>query len=118
MAKTEMSVLKLVWGASLIVSSWVMTGVQAELYTCLADMEELLETEALLMRTLDGYIQAQEEKLHVLKRLVNVPSCHVGFEVFTAVTMKTTIFLDVTPVGSCKNRRFGGTYFFTARFGC
>jgi prolyl 4-hydroxylase len=70
-----MSVVKLVWGAGLIVLfSWMMTGVQAELYTCLADMEELLETEALLMSTLDGYIQAQEEKLHVLRRLVNMPS--------------------------------------------
>jgi hypothetical protein len=30
---------------------------------------------------------------------------YVRFEVFTAVT----IFWDVTPCGSCKNRRFGGT---------
>jgi hypothetical protein len=33
----------------------------------------------------------------------------VGFEVFTAVTMKNGVFLGVTPCGSCKNRRFGGT---------
>jgi prolyl 4-hydroxylase len=71
MAKTEMTALKLVWGAGLIVSLWMLMGVQAELYTCLADMEELLETEALLMSTLDGYIQAQEEKLHMLRRFVN-----------------------------------------------
>jgi hypothetical protein len=31
------------------------------------------------------------------------------FEVFTAVTMKNSILWDVTPCGSCKNRRFGGT---------
>jgi hypothetical protein len=31
------------------------------------------------------------------------------FEVFTAVTMKNGAFWDVTPRGSCKNRRFGGT---------
>jgi hypothetical protein len=31
------------------------------------------------------------------------------FEVFTAVTMKNAVFWDVTPSGSCKNRRFGGT---------
>jgi hypothetical protein len=31
------------------------------------------------------------------------------FEVFTAVTMKNDVFWDVTPCGSCKNRRFGGT---------
>jgi hypothetical protein len=33
----------------------------------------------------------------------------VRFEVFTAVTMKNGVFWDVTPRGSCKNRRFGGT---------
>jgi hypothetical protein len=33
----------------------------------------------------------------------------VRFEVFTAVTMKNGAFWDVTPCGSCKNRRFGGT---------
>jgi hypothetical protein len=32
---------------------------------------------------------------------------HVRSEVFTAVTMKKGIFWDVTPRGSCKNRRFG-----------
>jgi hypothetical protein len=31
------------------------------------------------------------------------------FEGFTAVTMKNGVFWDVTPCGSCKNRRFGGT---------
>jgi hypothetical protein len=34
----------------------------------------------------------------------------VRFQVFTAVTMKNGVFWDVTPCGSCKNRRFGGTY--------
>jgi hypothetical protein len=34
---------------------------------------------------------------------------YVRFEVFTAVTMKNGVFLDVTPCSSCKNRRFGGT---------
>jgi hypothetical protein len=34
---------------------------------------------------------------------------YVRFEVFTAVTMKNGVFWDVTPRGSCKNRRFGGT---------
>jgi hypothetical protein len=33
----------------------------------------------------------------------------VRFEVFTAVTMKNGVFWDVTPCGSCKNRRFEGT---------
>jgi hypothetical protein len=35
---------------------------------------------------------------------------HVRFEVFTAVTMKNGVLWDVTPCGSCKNRRFGGTW--------
>jgi hypothetical protein len=34
----------------------------------------------------------------------------VRFEVFTAVTMKNGVFWVVTPCGSCKNRRFGGTW--------
>jgi hypothetical protein len=33
----------------------------------------------------------------------------VRFEVFTAVTMNNGVFWVVTPCGSCKNRRFGGT---------
>jgi hypothetical protein len=32
----------------------------------------------------------------------------VRFEVFTAVTMKNCVFWDITPCGSCKNRRLGG----------
>jgi hypothetical protein len=35
---------------------------------------------------------------------------YVRFEVFTAVTMKNGVFWDVTPCGSCKSRRFGGTW--------
>jgi hypothetical protein len=31
------------------------------------------------------------------------------FEIFTAVTMKNGVFWDVTPCGSCKKGRFGGT---------
>jgi hypothetical protein len=34
----------------------------------------------------------------------------VRFEVFKAVTMKNSVFSDVTPCGSCNNRSFGGTY--------
>jgi serine/threonine protein kinase len=33
----------------------------------------------------------------------------VRFEAFMAVTMKNGVFWDVTPCGSCNNRRFGGT---------
>jgi hypothetical protein len=46
---------------------------------------------------------------------VKTPTCFkwdvflVRFEVFTVVTMKNGVFLDVTSCGCCKNRRFGGT---------
>jgi hypothetical protein len=35
---------------------------------------------------------------------------NVRFEVFTAMTAKNAVLLDVTPRGYCKNRHFGGTY--------
>jgi hypothetical protein len=36
---------------------------------------------------------------------------YVGFEVLTAVTMKNSIFWDITPHSPVKvDRRFGGTY--------
>jgi hypothetical protein len=41
-------------------------------------------------------------------RPVNINN--IRFEVFTAVTMKNGVFWVVTPCGSCKNRRFGGTW--------
>jgi hypothetical protein len=34
----------------------------------------------------------------------------IRFWVFTAVTMKNAVTWDTMPCGSCKNRRFGGTY--------
>jgi hypothetical protein len=37
-------------------------------------------------------------------------SCAWSEQVLTAVTMKNTAFWDVIPCGSCKNRRFRGTY--------
>ncbi|KAL2740330.1 prolyl 4-hydroxylase subunit alpha-2 [Vespula squamosa] len=40
----------------------------AELYTALADMEELLETESVLIDTLNGYIKAQEQRLATLRK--------------------------------------------------
>jgi hypothetical protein len=50
--------------------------------------------------------------------ITNTHTCCVRFEVFTTVTMKSTVFRDVTPCGSCKNRYFGGTYFFAACVDC
>jgi hypothetical protein len=44
------------------------------------------------------------------KRQILPPKLYsVRLEVFTAVTMKNGVFWDVTPFGSCKNRRFRGT---------
>ena len=40
----------------------------SEMFTALAEMEELLETEAVLISNLESYITAQEEKLDFLRR--------------------------------------------------
>jgi hypothetical protein len=45
---------------------------------------------------------------HPLVKDADVTSL-VRFEVFTSVTMKNAVFWDITPCGSCKNQRFGGT---------
>ncbi|XP_065087046.1 prolyl 4-hydroxylase subunit alpha-1-like [Ochlerotatus camptorhynchus] len=42
--------------------------VSTELFTALADMEELLETESVLIANLDNYIRVQENKLNQLRR--------------------------------------------------
>lgn len=44
--------------------------VNSELFTSLADMEEVLETENVLISNLEGYIKAQEEKMTFLKRKI------------------------------------------------
>jgi hypothetical protein len=47
---------------------------------------------------------------HCSENLKSYMTNSVRFDVFTAVTMKNVVFWDVTPCGSCKNRRFGGTW--------
>ena len=42
-------------------------GVNSELFTALVEMEDLLETEAVLITNLENYIQVQEEKLDFLR---------------------------------------------------
>lgn len=42
--------------------------VKTEVFTALAEMEELLETEAVLITNLQGYIDVQEKKLDYLKK--------------------------------------------------
>ncbi|CAB3364018.1 Hypothetical predicted protein [Cloeon dipterum] len=46
----------------------VATLTKCEVFTALVDMEDLLDTEAVLMRTLSSYIDAQEKRLDSLKR--------------------------------------------------
>jgi hypothetical protein len=48
-----------------------------------------------------------ENKMSLNLEKTNV--INVRFEVLTAVTMKNGVFWVVTPCGSCKSRRFGGT---------
>lgn len=48
----------------------ILTPTPAELFTALADMEELLETEAVLITHLDNFISSQEEKLELLRSKV------------------------------------------------
>lgn len=43
-------------------------GVNSELFTALVEMEDLLDTESLLITNLENYIQAQEEKLELLRK--------------------------------------------------
>uniref|UniRef100_A0A336MJ28 procollagen-proline 4-dioxygenase n=2 Tax=Culicoides sonorensis TaxID=179676 RepID=A0A336MJ28_CULSO len=56
--------------AFLLVSS-ILSHVNAELFTALADMEELLETESVLISNLENFIIAQEEKVDFLRRKVS-----------------------------------------------
>lgn len=57
-------------GFKLIISIFVvLIGLStAEVFTALTDMEELFETEAVLINNLELYIQAQEQKLDYLRR--------------------------------------------------
>lgn len=40
----------------------------AEVFTALSEMEELLETEVVLINNLEAYVAAQEHKLNYLRR--------------------------------------------------
>lgn len=41
---------------------------RADIFTALAEMEELLETEAVLIANLEQYVEAQEQRLGYLRR--------------------------------------------------
>lgn len=62
--------MNLIWCQFSLVLVWFLklTLVQTEMFTALADMEQLLETESVLITNLESYIQIQEEKLEFFKR--------------------------------------------------
>jgi hypothetical protein len=65
------------------------------------------------MTTIPGDVNLEVSITKPRKHLMeNGISGSVRFEVFTAVTLKNAVFWDAAPCGSCKNRRFGGTYRF------
>lgn len=45
---------------------------RAELYTAITDLEDLLESEAFLVRTLHSNIAAEEAKLDALRRYLTI----------------------------------------------
>lgn len=49
-------------------TSFTITLSTGELFTALAEMEEVLETEAVLISNLQSYLDAQEDKLNYLRR--------------------------------------------------
>jgi hypothetical protein len=55
------------------------------------------------------YVYFQQHILYHLIIVFKYNEYFLRFEVFTAVAMMNGVFWDVTPCGSCKNRRFGGT---------
>jgi hypothetical protein len=63
------------------------------------------------------FLQVKDEKVSFsiacpFPHCLRAHSCNhpIRFEVFTAGTMKTAVFWDVTLCGSCKKRCFGGTW--------
>lgn len=45
----------------------ISQGVNSELFTALVEMEDLLDTEAVLITNLELYIKVQQEKLEYLR---------------------------------------------------
>ncbi|CAH1154904.1 unnamed protein product [Phaedon cochleariae] len=49
-----------------------LSSVHCEVFTALADLEDLLSTESVLIETLENYIRAEEQKLDLLKRFADI----------------------------------------------
>ena len=50
-----------------LVISFGTKSIRTEIFTALAEMEELLETEAVLINNLEGYLEVQAQKIEYLK---------------------------------------------------
>lgn len=46
----------------------LIANANTEVFTALADLEDLLDTEAVLIQSLKNYIKAEEDKVELLKR--------------------------------------------------
>lgn len=53
---------------STILMTIMVSSCVAELFTALVELEELLETEAVLITNLEAYVEAQDDKLSYLRR--------------------------------------------------
>lgn len=62
------SCLRLQLALGVLVLALTGVTVRGEVYTALAEMEELLETESVLISNLEGYIRVQEDRLSYLKK--------------------------------------------------
>lgn len=67
----EFSVINFLHVGVLLFGAVLLVGVGhagGEVFTALTEMEELLETEAVLINNLEGYINVQERKMEYLKK--------------------------------------------------
>ncbi|CAD7090460.1 unnamed protein product [Hermetia illucens] len=70
----EFSVINFLHVGVLLFGAVLLVGVGhagGEVFTALTEMEELLETEAVLINNLEGYINVQERKMEYLKKKMN-----------------------------------------------
>jgi hypothetical protein len=66
-------------------------------------------TAVIMKNAVFRYVSTQfvPHKKHITSPLQSpVSSCYIRREVSMVVTMKITVFWDITPCGSCKNRQF------------
>jgi hypothetical protein len=80
---------------------YALPSVEFNLKVTLMDIVDGSERENIMR----GHVIVSSDKQINFQRNKILP---VRLEVFTAVTIKNGVFWDVTPCGSCKNRRFGG----------